>query len=503
MRRGLLSLAAVVAAAACGGPSATWRDVSARPWLELRSDAFVMATDLSEREARARFGELAALREAVLEHIGLVFPGAHPHLAPFRVVHLRSCGDVRRVHDIAAGFVTRARDWSGMTLMVTCENQVLGRSLLVHELTHVVVRAVLPAGDPWLQEGLAQYYETIRIERGQVVIGAVPKRGAAGRFVPIETVRKLRAAFYGPTIQHNYVAAWRLVHLLNSRHHHAAFVRYLTALRSGASEDAAWAASFGDVAGKLEARYRDYGSGMLLDVYRGKDRSQGSPATRPAVRTLRRGEIHAVWLDMLLSSGVTRSDARGAAATHIRMLEAEDPGWSGATFWKAVVVAWHGGRPRRGEAEKLLRAYVAAEPRDERGWTALVSVADSRIVPLDHDPITDKPPARLGAIAHDVHRLLTVATTSNALNTAAWYYALTRQPEVGLALAQQAVTAEPTCGACYDTWALLLAQAGELDAAVVAAERAVAMYLEAGVPDDVARRLDQLRRMRAARGRGR
>jgi hypothetical protein len=78
------------------------------------------------------------------------------------------------------------------------------------------------------------------------------------------------------------------------------------------------------------------------------------------------------------------------------------------------------------------------------------------------------------------------------LNTIAWYFALRQQPAAGLNFALRAVQALPSCARCWDTLGLLYFQAGKVDLAVEAQERAVMLYADRA-PPDVAKRLRKFR----------
>jgi hypothetical protein len=200
----------------------------------------------------------------------------------------------------------------------------------------------------------------------------------------------------------------------------------------------------------------------------------------PRVRRLRPGEVHVLWASAL---GVQHGDQIAAQLDRAR--EA-DPGWPDLLYWRAVLV-----RPR--DRVRLLRDYVTRVPRDPRGWRALVSARIAE-VPGGEEPLTGTPPAALTAIEPDVRQLIEHADDPSSLNLIGWYWAVRRKPNVGLNFALRAVQAEPSCGACWDTVGVLYFQAGKIELAVEAQERAAGIYAERAPPDVTTR----LRRYRAA-----
>lgn len=520
-RRSLLSVSAVVVAlfacwaisSGCAARPATWRSVAERRWLELRSEAFILATDLPRLTALERFRELEEVHRALLDFFTLVAPGPRPHVEPFHILHLARCSDLAATsHGTVAGFVMDARDFSGTRLMVTCDATRERRDALLHQMTHALTAAHFTQLQPWLVEGLARYYQTLRVEDTSVIIGVPPpnqftsdRRRHSGVPASLERMRysgapdlatlmSMTDAFYKRAVHDNHRGAWRLVHLLSSPTYRDRFVVYLRTLHAGSSPDGAWRAAFGDIAmDRIAAQYANYAKRMAVHRYRVRQTSR--TVRDPDVQALRPGEVHALWVRLYMArrSGAD-DDARTAVREHLSFMASEDPEWTGLSFWRAVQAHYSDDEGERERAEQLLRAYAVREPRDFRAWVGLVRIGINRSIPPDYLGVDGAVPAGLAAVEADVRELLRSGGTARALNLVGWYYALRRLPRTGLAFAFRSVRADPTCGACHDTLALLLYQDGRLADAVAAQERAVALMAEDDPARTSERRLEIFRR---------
>jgi hypothetical protein len=458
-------------------------DIHQRGWFLVETAHIALRTDLDRDDAVAHAVKLERDWDALAHLYGLVAPGRPPPSRPFPVVHLASCSDFEKLRRDVSGFVYGSAEGD---VAVTCEDR--GGDTLVHELAHIFNHHYFALAPRWADEGLATYYSTLQVDGGRAVLGNFPTHLSAlwnhPAFLP--SMDELRAMspgeFYAPSHSgENYFSAWKLVHLLNntSPARQQAFRAYLAALGRGVPDRDAWAAAFSG--GRDDDLASDY------TTYQQRDRVNRLVTTYrpirpppPRVRRLRPGEIHVLW-----ASALTVEHADQVAAQLDRAREA-DPEWPALLYWRAVLV-----RPR--DRVRLLRDYVTRVPSDPRGWRALVS-ARLDVVPGGVDPMSGAPPAALAAIEPDVRQLIEHANDPSSLNLIGWYWALRQKPNVGLNFALRAVQAEPSCGACWDTVGVLYFQAGKLEQAVDAQERAAGIYAERAPPDVTTR----LRRYRAA-----
>lgn len=89
-----------------------------------------------------------------------------------------------------------------------------------HEAFHQYVHALVPEIPVWLDEGLAQYFQTARREKGKTVLGGVPSGYAealknVGKWPRIDRILEVqRDDFYGKDAQGWYAVSWCVVHAL-------------------------------------------------------------------------------------------------------------------------------------------------------------------------------------------------------------------------------------------------------------------------------------------------
>ena len=474
-------------------PSLVKADIARQGWLEVDTVHVSLRTDLGRDQAVARATQLERYWQALAATYALVLPGAPPPSTRLVAIHFQSCADFDAVrgNQDAVGFAYTSRDVSHRTIAVTCERPRPADQVLLHELAHLFNHHDFPGLPVWLEEGLATYYETMKVQGGKAVLGGFPRDFPArwAHWVWLPDVTALRrmsyAEFHDDSERRHYFAAWKLVHLLNnsSNQLHAAFQQYLGRLARGAPEADAWSATFGRLTGvDLDRRFREYQFSFEIRMWTTAYRWT-SPGP-PRIRRLRPGEADALWADLLF-----RLDP-GAAAAQMKRAAAADPDWPALRYWQGIL------RPPGPAAVATLRAYCRHHPRDPRGWQALVEAELDVISPSGEVPTDAATQARLAAIDRDVVALVEHATSPVALNTIAWYFALRHIPATGLNFAIRALQADPRCAACWDTAGLLYFQDRKVNQALAAQERSLGLYTD-HVPREV---LERLRQYRAAAG---
>jgi hypothetical protein len=329
---------------------------------------------------------------------------------------------------------------------------------MVHELY---------AAPPWLEEGLAEYYSTMKLTRDEVTLGLLPTNnlfrvdivttGAlSGRYVEarvelgaLPSVRELLAAgeddFHrGDHEVANYFASWTLVHLMLHGPHgyRPRFSRYVSALIAGVAPPAAWEQSFGDVdLVQLDGQLRAYAIKLYVDEKRLRVRVR--PGSRvESERRLRPDEVH------LLMARVRPWDSREnifAAGRELALAQAlagkQAP--PELHYWRALYAErWR----RFQEAETELDHALHADPGNERYWLALAELIarPDRQDRIEAERLAD-------AVAH----LTPLATTGEALNFLAHYFADKGDTARGLSFATRAATVAPDCRDCVETLSAL------------------------------------------------
>lgn len=460
-------------------------------WYELRSEHFILRTNLDRGEAKTRSRQLERMHDALAHVISLVLPYQSTPSDQIEVVHFSHPMQLEEfVGENTGGFMSR--DQGGVFIASSEGYTGKGRDhLLMHELTHRFLAAQVDRYPRWLTEGLAGFYETLVVADDKVTVGGLPGGysqlwfGSSGSLPSLSELREMDAeTFYAVKRKRgNYFASWRLIHFLanSSPERYQRFRHYTESLVNGIPEAKAWELSFGG-AGDLNGPVRKYRGtrtvGKRVVEYFAPD------VPDPEIRKLSDGEVHVLWARM---SRFRRHDRGALGKKNSKRLSREieeakkhDPDYADIAYWQVDLSDPDDRPPLR----EQLWAYVRSKKVSSRALLTLVQ--------LEFDSMGSGGSKRnvLAALAPVVQRLESVADNGHELNIVAWYYAMANKPKEGLEYAQRSVRRAPSCAGCLDTYALLLFQAGRPDLALQVQERAVALYGENGaIPKNVADRL--------------
>lgn len=374
------------------------------------------------------------------------------------------------------------------------------RAVFLHELTHRFVAYRYGPVPTWLNEGLAEYYSTLRFENGKAVLGDV----VPGAYVPAgvaPSVRELLAAkqstFYAEDVSVPYrrdevralyySASFAFVHFLSNGPDEkddlrGRFRRMRGLLSDGKGYGPAWEATFGDVPlENLEEGFRAYVTSYGWDrfVYDAPKLEIDGTAT---IRALDDLEIDLLWARLL--AGEKGADERAklalaAARVHApRSAEvdyvegslalARDPAGARASFEEALLA--------RPEDPRILFGLVLALVAEGRG----------RQMPPANE-------ARVGAL---VGTLAKVARTADQLGLVAEWECMHGDGSAALAAAERAITIDPGYFGSHLVRARVYFESKRFAEATAEQERAIAL-----LPDSASahRHLRDLARYRAAR----
>jgi heme-degrading monooxygenase HmoA len=305
--------------------AATQEHPYSRDWTRAHSPHFTAAGNASFQDLRAVLLELEGFRAALLrtQPALRVTPDRPVTVVVFRderaFAPFRPSAPSGERREGVVGYFLSTREAS---YMVVAMHRDMRRTFqhLFHEYTHYVVHQNLGRVPGWLNEGLAEYYSTLRADlpaRRSILGEPSPSRLAtlqAGRLLPLRALLTYDAS---GAVAHPperaaafYAQSWALVHYLQHAEagRHAARVgAYLEAVAAGAAVDDAVASAFGIPIEELEAR-------LLAYVRRGSypHRVIQEPADAAPVRVareaMREADVEAL-LDAL------RAAQRPAAAT--------------------------------------------------------------------------------------------------------------------------------------------------------------------------------------------
>ena len=334
-----------------------------------------------------------------------------------------------------------------------------------HELTHRFLDHRLRWSPPWLQEGLAEYYSTLKVQGGDAIVGTLPNTKLlrvdihiASSLVEsltddrvdlaeVPTVEQLLTADYATFHDRTrelayYAGAWTFVHmLLNGPYGYAPhFQRFLDLLSGGATPPEAWRECFWSVPlWRLERDFKSYVGRTEMDPH-AIEVAVPRPKKPERERAMTADEVHLMlarirpWdsRESILAAGAELAEARRLAGPNA---SAELHYWSGL-----YALRWR----RFDDAERELRQAIALEPGRARPWLALA-------VALESD---ERPEAR-ALLDEAVTHLVPLATSAQSLNFLARYYSERGQIDAGLPYARRAVATERGCWECEETLTVL------------------------------------------------
>lgn len=366
----LAIIACCVACVCCGSSAVKSPASGGDAWYEASSPHFIVQTDQGPEAAKelvAGYERLIAFFETV------VFRANRQPEGLTRLMVFGSDAQYRKVGPPNTnGFFLRkggAPYDPHPTIVMSHQagNRAIAQ-LFCHELTHRYVAFHFPMAPVWVNEGLATYFEPLRLDGDKVLVGLVPNRkiypskaGAAPesqgwiadtpigikalRWLPSsDQIRKLsRDEFYADGIrdpaeaqakaQLNYIAAWALVHslLLGPADQQDRFMRYLNALSTPRAD--AWAENFDAASDQaLEARYRDLVTSSTMP--NGELPAPPRPAENAAVRVMNAAEVLWSWAAV---RNWDKPESRQGAAADVAEAIRLAPDWSEAYLLRSAL----------------------------------------------------------------------------------------------------------------------------------------------------------------------
>jgi hypothetical protein len=344
--RGLVVFLAALTSCTPFGPPLSLPEQGPSGWSELTTEHFVLSTDLSSDLAQQRIERFEKLR-SVLEDVAfrpsseeppgkvavIVFRHDRDYkaLAPFGTAGVFVANEstdsetepmILASAELAS--VTDSRDtmppvfdqcpsrasmnpncWSSPRSEYVTQEETEQR--LVHEMVHALMHRYFGDLPRWLDEGLAQYFSTLRLEEGRVVLGDPVAQAAAVPASLLPSVRELTLADAGRFKPHDvdsvtaarfYAGAWVLVHLFeNGPEGYRERFRVLTsALKDGEAEDAAWHAAMAGL--KDETVQADYIAHAKTSTGRRVETQAAvRPASGTALRAMSATEVRSLWAE--------------------------------------------------------------------------------------------------------------------------------------------------------------------------------------------------------------
>ena len=354
----LLALGAVACATARPrpviGPASTFHS----PWRELRSDNFLVQTNLDAAQAVEVAGQLELLRGHVLEAMTIA-PRAQARLQVVIFTNHQELEVYTAHHNAAGGFIRSSEGRERILLEGDLGDQLLRAA--AHEIAHYLSFYSMDRQPRWFAEGLASWLS-------DSVVDGPPHVRVQGllKVAPLSAKRLFDWNDENPDLVHaRYMASWLLVEMLAQRHaeRFAGFQR-----RLALAEDpvAAWNAIFPEwnqsddaAIARLDAAVQEH--------WRTRKAKAVAPehAAAPLIaqRLLSLSEVHTLLLEL------PRNWTADALRKELAEAFAADPGSVAALARQAAA------DPRSGRA--FADRAVAAHPEDPQAWRLLAGSLDA------------------------------------------------------------------------------------------------------------------------------
>jgi len=213
--------AMAVVLAACGAAVPPLPSKGGPAWTEITSEHFTVWTDGDRDLIRDLVPQMEQLRQVI---VGVAFPWAsRGRTLVFalrdddELTAFSATGQPRAFARLAA-----APLWQPMILLSARSQLQDSDRTVAHELTHVVSFAAIHHQPRWLSEGMADFFQTLRldVERGTADIGGAPTyRGQPVRMAHLIPVERLFAwEKLSAHEEREYSTAWALFTFLINQH---------------------------------------------------------------------------------------------------------------------------------------------------------------------------------------------------------------------------------------------------------------------------------------------
>ena len=438
MRRpGLLLLLAVACAHAP-------RSNDPQAWIEVRSEHFLVRTDLAEDDARKAATDMELVRTALLG------AGWHSNREPKERTAVVLVATQAELHEFASktllGFAT-SNVYGEPFLAISADQDVLEQELFKHELTHIINEGFLVSKPRWVNEGIACYLEMLEIKRGGSA--AVMGKPSLQRleFLQRRPVHSWSWVFstgddvLQATGDQGYAfetAAWALVHYFVDNKPEQ-FDAYLTGLAHGVESSRAFNQAFPNL------REEQLSEAMASYLKTGKLRIDTLPikawSGNIAVARMAPAEVFALRADLLrFSPGSSRNELSQAEVQKALAIDPGNPyalilqqGSSAAAATAAHPDDW--------------RSWFLAASRDEKDRAAIdkaASLAPDNASVLSRLTFAElNAGAKERALAHAAHAVEISPGRSEALDALAHAYAANARCDDAAVAEQRAIDAIP------------------------------------------------------------
>lgn len=364
MRRVTLSLAIFFFVAfSAGAPLVSAKD----NWISLRSKNFLLIGNASERQVRQVATRLEQFREVFSE----LFPGAVLSTpVPTTVVVFKSESSYRpfKPNSNTAGFFQSGEDVNYITLSVEAGDLQDPFGIIFHEYTHLMVNNTLGNVPTWFNEGLAEYYSTVRISDDQKFMLGAPISSHVyllreKKLLPLRTLFHVdqKSPYYNERDKQSvfYAESWALIHYLilgNGGERTNQISKFLEGLGRGVPMEGAFQQAFSTTFENMEKELRTYIGKDRYPVVSGQFSRKLGTEREVQVAPITEAQAHAYLGDLLLHSN------RAEAETYLRKALGLDPNLAMAHASLGIL------RVRQGKPEEARQSLERAVAADSQNY---------------------------------------------------------------------------------------------------------------------------------------
>ncbi len=243
-------------------------------WVLVKTPHFTVATDAGERRGREvalRFEQMRAVFGAMFQNMKVNFP------VPLQVLALRNRKELNRFAPLwngkpveLAGFFQGGEDRNYILLDLSVED---AWPVVFHEYMHVLLNGNTPPMQPWVDEGFAEYFSTLRIVGDKGRVGEVSPGTtyllAQEKWMPVQILFSIghdsreynekgdrRSIFYAES-------GLAMHYLFSQRKQAQALIYSDLVLHQHANPESALRQAFGMDARQLDKALRDYFMGRM------------------------------------------------------------------------------------------------------------------------------------------------------------------------------------------------------------------------------------------------
>jgi Flp pilus assembly protein TadD len=231
-------------------------------WIRIQSPNFEAYSSAGERETRDALRYFERVRDFFLQ----VNRREPPKPVPVYVVVFGSEKEYApyRINEFATAYYFGAADRDYIVLGRTGDQAA---QVAVHEYVHLVARHAGLKFPPWLNEGLAELYSTVRMQGDKALVGdLIPGRFQAlfsEKWVPLSVILSARqdSPYYNEKSKAGslYNEGWALVHMLQlSPDYVSKFSEFLNTVQGGMDSAAAFEKVYGKTVSAVEKDLEAY-----------------------------------------------------------------------------------------------------------------------------------------------------------------------------------------------------------------------------------------------------